>query len=87
MGDFKVRFKFRQGDLVEDIITGFKGRVIARSEWLNGCMQYVVKPPIDKDGKRLDGEWIDEDQLRLVDSTNPMVRKSPSGGPQEGQRP
>jgi hypothetical protein len=28
-------------DQVEDVITGFKGTVIARSEWLNGCVQFA----------------------------------------------
>ena len=32
------------GDEVKDTITGFKGIVVARTEWLNGCARVTVQP-------------------------------------------
>jgi len=51
------------GEKVRDEITGFEGIAIARIEYLNGCVRYEVKPKILKDGRPIEGEWIDEQQL------------------------
>ncbi len=32
------------GDVVEDIYTGFKGTVMAKTEFINGCLQFSVVP-------------------------------------------
>ena len=39
------------GHKVKDIITGYKGTVIGRAEYVTGCVQLCVVPPVDKDGK------------------------------------
>lgn len=79
--------KFKLGSLAECTITGFKGILTARVEYLNGCVQYCIKSPIDKDGKIKDGEYFDESQINVI-KTPPQVaasriaeKKSP-GGPQ-----
>ena len=59
-------FKFNLGDEVKCIITGFKGVIVSRTEYFNGCIAYGVKPPIDKEGKLQDNGWLDEPQLELV---------------------
>ncbi len=52
------------GEIVADRITGFKGTAIARCEYLNGCIQYEVRPKgLDKEGKIKESVWIDEQQL------------------------
>lgn len=53
------------GHKVKDIITGYKGTVIGRAEYVTGCVQLCVVPPVDKDGKPQDANWIDE--VRLED--------------------
>jgi len=73
---------FNLGDKLKDRVTGFEGIVIARSEWLNGCKQYCLKPPVDKDGKVQSGEWIDQEQLKLVKEGAVAVDAKPTGGPQ-----
>ena len=62
------------GDRVKDRITGFEGIAIAKVIPLNGCVRYEVKPQGLKDGKTIESEWIDEQQL-----TNKS--KAESGGP------
>ena len=54
------------GDKVKDVVTGFTGIVIARTEWLVGCVRCVVQPPVDKDGKVPENQAFDEPQLELI---------------------
>ena len=52
------------GERVQDTVTDFKGMVIARCVYLNGCVRIQVQPKeLNKDGKMIDSEWIDEGQL------------------------
>lgn len=62
-------------------VTGFTGIVAGKTEYLNGCIQWLIKPPIDKDGKYVDGQWIDEGQLEVVDDGIIVASSSkPPGG-------
>ena len=54
------------GDTVEDTITGLKGVVIARTEWLHGCVRMVIQPRELKDGKPVDTACVDEPQLKII---------------------
>ncbi len=54
------------GDLVQDRITGFKGIVIARTEWLFGCVRITVQPQKLDKGKRLDSDSFDEANLKVI---------------------
>jgi hypothetical protein len=77
--------KFQLGDEVRDTVTGFKGIITCRNEWLNGCLQYCVKGKVKKDGSIPEGEWIDEGQLAIVKAAKKKARKkvSPGGGRRE----
>jgi hypothetical protein len=58
---------FKLGQKVKCRITGFTGIVTAKIEYINGCIQYCVKPPC-VDNKRLqEGEYIDWQHLEFVD--------------------
>jgi len=60
-------FKFELGKEAKDIVTGFKGIITARVEYLNGCMQYCIEPKkINKDGSMIKAPYIDESQLKIV---------------------
>ena len=75
--------KIKLGDIVQDRISGFKGIVIARTEWLYGCTGIGVKPTKSKklkdDGTPADIQWFDEPSLDSTakDPGGPVV----SGGP------
>ena len=59
--------KIALGDRVHDRITGFAGIVTGRLEYLEGRRQFLLKPEkLDKDGKIIDGQWIDEQYLEIV---------------------
>lgn len=59
-------FKFDLGEEVKDLVTGFKGIIEARTQCLNGCIQYIVQPRVDKEKKIPEACQIDEQQLKLI---------------------
>ena len=62
-------------------VTGFTGIIISVVYYLNGCVQYCVKPPINKDGEMPDGEYIDIDEVEII-SDGIKIKAKPGGGPQ-----
>jgi hypothetical protein len=55
------------GDRVKDTVTGFEGIAVAKTEWLHGCVRFVVQPQsLDKDGKVQVAETFDEPQLKII---------------------
>jgi len=69
------------GDEVIDKITGFKGIVVAKTEYINGCIQYEVQPKIDKDGKIPESTNIDKETIELVVPKKKIIQRSKFGGP------
>jgi len=63
--------EIRLGDKVKDKYTGFSGIVMAKTEYINGCVQYLVCEKYDK--KKASVEMptmemsIDSQSLELVD--------------------
>ena len=74
-------FRFNNGDIVKDTITGLKGMVTARTQWLNNCNTYRVQPRELKDNKPVDSSHFDEPQLKLVEKevAEPSAK---TGGPE-----
>jgi len=54
------------GDRVRDKITGFQGIVIGVTDWLYQCRRPIVQPEELKDGKMIDSQSFDEDQLEVL---------------------
>ena len=80
--------KIKLGDRVRDSISGLTGIVAARTEYLNGCIQYAVASQDLHDGAPIPFQWIDEGQLEVLPSDNAPAVKRPasserSGGPQQ----
>ena len=59
------------GVKVQDRITGFTGVVTGRCEYLTGCHQVLVCPPVDTEGKASDSRWFDEQRCKVLDA-NPI---------------
>lgn len=66
-----VKEQIRLGDKVKCKYTGFTGIVMARTEFINGCVQFIVAEKYDKKKTAPDGMPnempIDEQSLVLVD--------------------
>jgi hypothetical protein len=81
----KKLFKFDNGDKVKCKVTGFIGIIISRMEWLNGCIQYCLKPKMKiKKGESIkmpEGEYIDEQQLELIKAKKINLKIKPTEGP------
>jgi len=54
------------GMKVEDKVTGFKGIVASISFDLYGCIQAIVHPGMDRDGKLMDQCWFDINRLKVI---------------------
>ena len=59
-------FKFSNGDLVKEKITGFKGVVTGTCFYLTGCNQYLVTAKPKDEFSEAVGLWYDEGRLELV---------------------
>ncbi len=77
-----TEFKFGQGDMVKDSISGFKGIVASRCDHFYGCNTYGVKQKkLKDDGTVQDAQWFDEPQLEMVKRKVPKAKKWENGGP------
>lgn len=72
----------KRGDVIRDTITGFKGVLTARTEWLNGCVRLTIQPQELKDGKPIESHTFDVEQCELVETAKPKTVK-PTGGERE----
>lgn len=54
------------GDEVKCKVTGVQGIAVAHARHLTGCDRIHIQPPIDKDGKHVDGWWVDVHSLDVV---------------------
>lgn len=70
------------GCLAEDLITGFRGIVIGKVEYLYGCSQVCLTPPAE-DGKTRPSEWFDAGRVKWRGvGVNPAdVQGDKPGGP------
>lgn len=89
---------FRQdlplGAEAKDVITGFKGFIMWRVEWLTGCNQYGLQPEMKKGDKDVpESKQFDENRLKptgksvtlpeedRVRAEAEKIGKTPPGGP------
>lgn len=61
-----MAFKHKLGMEAKDKITGFKGILTSRAEFLTGCNRYCVQPTELKDHSTIDPIYFDEDQLEII---------------------
>lgn len=73
------------GTKVKDVITGFQGIAISRTEFLHGCTRITVQPQELHEGKPVEAQWFDEPQVQELGGKPPVTSVSVSakpGGPQ-----
>ncbi len=81
-------FKIALGAKVKDCVTELEGVVVARTEWLSGCIRYTVQPQgMDKEDKVKESYCVDEQQLVLVgDAVDVEAPSGSPGGPKPSPR-
>lgn len=67
----------------KDKVTGFKGIIIGKINYLTGCDHYGIAPPVDKDGKVGDTQWFDEGRVEIIGEGvhADQVKSKKKGGP------
>lgn len=60
------------GKKAKDKVTGFTGVLTGVSFDLYGCIQVVITPELDKDGKIQDGRWLDINRVEITDENRVM---------------
>lgn len=71
--------KILMGQKAKDVITGFQGIVTGKAQYITGCEQALLVPPVKPDGEFVSGNWFDEDRLDLVDPLIPALPKTANG--------
>jgi len=66
MGNKTVKFKHDLGVKAKDKITGFKGILTARVDFLTGCNRYCLQPTKLQDGVPIEGIYFDEEQIEYI---------------------
>lgn len=72
--------EIKLGDKVKDKLTDLEGTAIAKSIYLNGCVQFQIMPRELKDSKPVEDIWIDSVQLELMEETNIEEPEERHGG-------
>jgi len=60
------------GYKAKDKVSGFKGTVASLSFDLYGCIQVAITPDVDKDGKRIEGQWFDASRINVTSKRRVM---------------
>lgn len=54
------------GNKVRDEVTEVEGIATSKIEYINGCTQFGLQRPVDKDGKVPDIMWFDYQRLVVI---------------------
>lgn len=76
-------FKLELGQEAKDKITGFKGILTSRVEYLTGCNQYGITPKMGADGKPGEVNYYDEGRIEITGRgiLPKEVKTKENGGP------
>lgn len=78
--------KIELGKKYCDKVTGFTGVATSRHEYLNGCVRVSLTPTTLKDGKTIEPESFDVQQLEFVDD-GVLAKPKKTGGPGDVPKP
>lgn len=57
------------GKTYRDVITKFSGVATGHVNYISGCNQVLLAPPVDNEGRLRDSQWFDEQRLEEQDAT------------------
>ena len=52
---------------VRDVVTGFEGLAIGFTQYMTGCKQLLVQPPVTPEGVWVESAWIDHNRLEVIE--------------------
>ena len=68
------------GDKIRCKITGFVGIAVAKTEFINGCIQWDILPKGDKKNKMPEATSIDNQSLEIITPKKKEKMKKESNG-------
>jgi hypothetical protein len=69
------------GQEVQDIVSGFKGTVYGKSDFLYGCTRIAIQPKVKEDGTFQGAQWFDEPQVEVISKKKEKTGGRDKGGP------
>ncbi|HDK42067.1 MAG TPA: hypothetical protein ENG87_01705 [Candidatus Pacearchaeota archaeon] len=75
-----MKKEIKLGSKVRNKISGFVGIAVARTEFLNGCIQYNVQPKAGKDNKVPEDIAVDVGSLEMIQPKKVKIKKKDTGG-------
>jgi hypothetical protein len=87
-----AEFKYEIGLLAEDKLTGFRGIITYRAQYITGCNNYGLQPnELDEKGSIRESAQFDENRIRIIGDGISLIdevkeikeeAKEDPGGPQ-----
>ena len=77
---------FKLGSHGRHMISGFEGVIVAKTEWMNGCVRYGIQPTHLHDGKPIEIDWFDSEEIDKVVKKATPRSKQKTGGPMPDPR-
>ncbi len=63
------------GDKVRCRLTGFTGIAVAKTEFINGCVQWSILTKVDKSNKMPEEVGVDEQSLEIITPKKRATKK------------
>jgi len=71
--------EIKLGQEVQDVISGYKGRVTGLMEYITGCKQALITPRVDEKGEMRDPHYVDVDRLVIMGEAISLPITAPAG--------
>lgn len=75
--------KTKLGGQARHIYTEFEGIAKSRTEWMSGCWRICIKPTKLHNGKTIDEEWFDIQEVEIVEESDNKAKTENPGGNQK----
>ncbi len=80
MKENKMEQEIQLGDKVRCKYTGFEGIAVARTEFINGCVQFSIAPKWDGKAPVFEEMSLDSQSLEIVKRKTNLKKKKETGG-------
>lgn len=71
-----MKQKIELGDTAQDLVTGFKGMVVAITQYITGCRRISLQPPVDKSGAVPETQSFDEPMLKVIKKATQTIKEA-----------
>ena len=66
-------FKFRNGEVVREKITGFTGTITGTVFYITGCNQYLITAEAKNESTPAKAKWYDEGRLEVIETNGETI--------------